>query len=178
MNTNIFDNEKLDKLLKRADDYIKRGNINVVIINEHKLICFQDGTIIRLKQSGNHKLIPNVDNMLGYNVVNCNGKIYLRHRIIAYSFLKLDIDNVKSFVDHIDQDKLNNNINNLRVVTNQQNTFNTKAKGYYWDKQANKFHAQIRFNKVINLGLFDTADEAHNAYLQAKLIYHIISLIS
>ena len=56
MNSNTFDNEKLDKLLKRADDYIKRWNINVVAINKQKLVVFQDGTIIRILQNGNQKL--------------------------------------------------------------------------------------------------------------------------
>ncbi len=42
MNTNIFDNEKWGELLQKADDYIKRGNINVVTINKQRLICFTD----------------------------------------------------------------------------------------------------------------------------------------
>ena len=122
MNTNIFDNEKLDKLLKRADDYIKRGNINVVTINRQKLVCFTGGTIIRLKQSGNHKLIPNIVNTHdGYNIIACNGKLIRRHRIIGYSFSNLNIDNDKMQIDHIDGCRINNNVNNFRVVTHQQN---------------------------------------------------------
>ena len=39
MNSNTFDNEKLDKLLQKADDYIKRGNINVITINKQKTRC-------------------------------------------------------------------------------------------------------------------------------------------
>ena len=39
-----------------------------------------------------------------------------------------------------------------------------------------KFHAQIILKKRnIYLGLFSTKENAHNAYLAAKLIYHVIN---
>ena len=77
-------------------------------------------------------------------------------------------------IDHIDGDKLNNNIENLRLVTNQENCFNrTRAKGYYLFK--GKWKADITLNsKTIYLGLFDNELDAHNAYLEAKKKYHII----
>ena len=156
MNISIFDNEKFDKLLKIADDYIKRGNINVVIINGQKLVCFTDGTIIRILQNGNQKLVENVVNHnMGYNKVGCNGKMILRHRIIAFAFLGLNINNTSAIIDHINHNKIENNINNLRVVSQQQNMFNrTMAKGYYWNKRANKYQARIQLNKKIIMGNF------------------------
>ena len=78
-------------------------------------------------------------------------------------------------IDHIDRDKTNNSISNFRVVTKQQNTFNTGAKGYYWHTQRNKWWAKIMLDgKAIYLGLFDTEEEASQAYQDAKLIYHSI----
>ena len=79
-------------------------------------------------------------------------------------------------IDHIDGDKLNNNIENLRVVTHQENHFNmTHAKGYYWYKRDKKWKAQIQLNgKVKHLGYFDKEIDARNAYLDAKKKYHII----
>ena len=79
-------------------------------------------------------------------------------------------------IDHIDGNRLNNNIENLRVVTCQENNFNmTRAKGYTWDKNRNKWKASIKLNrKSINLGHFDNEIDAHNAYLEAKKKYHII----
>ena len=176
MNVNNINYEDLIQLMSEVDNLIKRGNINVVTINSQKLVMYHDGTIYRLKSSGNHKLIPNIVNTNdGYNRVSCNGKVIRRHRIIAHSFLNLDINNVKSVVDHKDNNKLNNHINNLRVVTQQQNLFNiSSTKGYYWSKNVNKYIAIINLNKSVHLGLFSTKEEAREAYLKAKLIYHII----
>tara|TARA_R110000772_G_scaffold74585_1_gene162442 strand:- start:21 stop:503 length:483 start_codon:yes stop_codon:yes gene_type:complete len=79
-------------------------------------------------------------------------------------------------IDHIDGNNQNNNIENLRVVTNQENSFNmTRAKGYHWDKTAKKWRATIALNgKVINLARFDKEIDARNCYLDAKKKYHII----
>ena len=78
--------------------------------------------------------------------------------------------------DHRNHDTLDNQRSNLRVVTCQQNHFNRKdSKGYYWNKAAKKYRAQIMVNgKHIHLGYFLTTKDARNAYLQAKKQYHII----
>lgn len=80
-------------------------------------------------------------------------------------------------IDHINGDKTNNFLCNLRVVTHQQNHFNeTKAKGYCWYKRDKKWQAYIMLNgKNKHLGRFDSESEARAAYLDAKKIYHIIS---
>jgi hypothetical protein len=80
-------------------------------------------------------------------------------------------------IDHIDGNPSNNKIDNLRDVTHQQNMWNRKtANGCSWHKTANKFQAQIRINgRKKNLGLFHTQQEARNAYLKAKEIYHVIN---
>lgn len=79
-------------------------------------------------------------------------------------------------IDHINGIRYDNRICNLRAVTKQQNQWNrTKAKGYHWHMLTQKYAAQIRINKkAIHLGLFNTEEEAQNAYLQAKEIYHKI----
>ena len=94
---------------------------------------------------------------------------------MGYCFLGLDIDNPKQQIDHIDRIKLNNHISNLRIVSNQKNSFNKNAKGYYFHKRDKKYIAKIGLNgKQKKLGYYDTEEEAHNAYLEAKKIYHII----
>ena len=86
------------------------------------------------------------------------------------------IDNGKNnFIDHINTNSLDNRIENLRVLTHQQNQFNRNAKGYYWNKKLNKWRSQIKINgKVKFLGHFDNEEDAAIAYLKAKEIYHKI----
>ena len=95
--------------------------------------------------------------------------IYL-HRLIYKAYNpEWDIKD-KMEIDHIDGDKLNNNINNLRLITKHQNMFNyTKAKGCCFNKKMNKWQSYItRDYKHIHLGYFDTEEKAHQEYLIAK----------
>ena len=77
-----------------------------------------------------------------------------------------------SQIDHIDTSKTNNKINNLRLVTNQQNQFNRGAtklsasgvKGVCWDKKSKKWRAFGRLNGKQNLiGLYQDLAEAKAA---------------
>lgn len=94
------------------------------------------------------------------------------HRII------MGVDDPKIKVDHIYHNTLDNRKENLRLVTNQENSFNSKdAKGYYWHKRDKKWAAYIGINgKNIFLGGYNTEEEARNAYLRAKEIYHGINI--
>ena len=73
-------------------------------------------------------------------------------------------------VDHIDSDMLNDRWSNLRLATRGQNEANkplTKRnrsgfKGVSWDKERNKWKAQIKSRLI---GRFDTPEEAHAAYV-------------
>jgi hypothetical protein len=99
-----------------------------------------------------------------------NGKIIKMHRFI----IGVTDSNVK--VDHIDGDSLNNCRSNLRVATNQQNSFNSSKpntkrppssafKGVCWDKARDKWHVGIKHNyKKINIGRFDSEIKAAQAY--------------
>jgi len=147
-----------------------------IILHNNILKVFNDGTIL-VKRNGEFYEKKYVDGR-GYNRLHLsfNGKLkkYAVHRIIAYTYLGLDIENPKQIIDHIDRNKKNNNVTNLRVVTNQENMFNTNAKGYTWNKRKKKFQAQICVNgKKIHLGYFDKEEDAREAYLNAKQIHHI-----
>lgn len=110
----------------------------------------------------------------GYYQIHISNKYILIHRLIAYAYLGLDITNTKIKVDHIDRDPSDNRVCNLRLVTCQQNSFNTNAKGYSKNRYE-KYEARIKVNGVLEyLGIYATPEEARNKYLEAKKIKHVI----
>ena len=142
-----------------------------------KLFVMRSGLIYRYVKNKRWTSMENKKNeKYGYNRLTIRTKKIYRHRIIAHAFINLDINNPKLQIDHIDGDRLNNNIDNLRIVSNQQNQWNhTKAKGYSWDKVKQKWRSHIAVNSKKNhLGYFTSEEEARQAYLDAKLKFHII----
>ena len=113
---------------------------------------------------------------IGYIRIGINKKHYLLHRIIYLYFNEdWDInDNPRNNqIDHININKLDNRIENLRVVNCSQNNRNkkkrpnctSKYRGVYLDKKKNKWKAQIKIDdKNKHLGYFDTEEEASEAY--------------
>lgn len=79
-------------------------------------------------------------------------------------------------IDHINGNKLDNRIDNLRSVTKQENSFNkVTSKGYWWSKDKKKWCSYIWVNqKKIHLGYFVNEVDARQTYLEAKDIYHKI----
>ena len=92
------------------------------------------------------------------------------HQLMVY----LITDKTFEQIDHINGDTNDNRLINLRGVNQNINQWNRKGvKGY--TKRGDRFIAQIRLNnKRIHLGLFNTEQEARQAYLDAKKLYHII----
>jgi len=148
-----------------------------VRIENTNLVCYRNGLVLRFdKRSKKWSVCKGSLNDRGYLIIGIDGKMYLMHRVIAHAFGILDIES-ELMIDHRNfdktNDKTNNCIFNLRPATRQQNNFNTNAKGYSWHKSSNKWRAYIKLNgKSIHLGLFDTEEEAHTAYLEAKKKYH------
>ncbi len=107
----------------------------------------------------------------GYKAIGFQGKLILCHRL-AWFMIYGELPNV---IDHVDGDKKNNKISNLRKCTQQQNSFNSSVskrnrsgfKGVHWHKASGKWVARIGFNrKRISLGSFDCPREASDKYQQ------------
>lgn len=111
--------------------------------------------------------------------IRFRNKLYKAHRLIWLLAHGKWPDGV---IDHIDGNPLNNRLSNLRDVPQSVNTHNhRKARsnntsgllGVCRRDDIGKFQAKIQvMGKVIFLGTFMTADEAHEAYLTAKRKYH------
>ena len=111
----------------------------------------------------------------GYIKIKINKKFYLLHRLI-YKYHNEDWDitfSPNNEIDHIDINPSNNKIENLRVANHSQNSRNqnkqkncsSKYIGVSWNKQKNKWKAQISINNKQNhLGYFINEDEAGEAY--------------
>ena len=109
-----------------------------------------------------------------YKQVTVYKRKYKLHRLIYVYHHNIIPEPMQ--IDHIDGNRLNNRIENLRMVTYQENCWNKKAtKGYFYCKRTDKYRVQIAVNNTkIEIGRFKTPKEARKAYLEAKKIHHNI----
>jgi HNH endonuclease/AP2 domain len=115
----------------------------------------------------------------GYLIIVIKGKTYKSHRL---AWLYVHGEWPKNQIDHINCLVQDNRIENLRQATNAQNCQNQKNirinnksgyKGVYWHKASGKWAAGIcKSMKIIHIGLFNTAIEASQAYLELKAKLH------
>lgn len=115
----------------------------------------------------------------GYVQISINRTRYLAHRL---AWMYVHGEWPKHCLDHINGVRSDNRIENLRDVTHQVNAQNQRAvgkrntsglMGVGWRKDRQKWRATITLNqKQKFLGVFDTAGQAHEAYLNAKRQFH------
>jgi uncharacterized coiled-coil DUF342 family protein len=125
----------------------------------------------------NGKMLKPFIDVNGYKVVKlfvaCKGLNQKIHRLVAQTHIPNP--NNKPNIDHIDNNKLNNNITNLRWCSSSQNNMNSSlridntssVKGVSFYKRANKWRARVNYNKSeYHLGLFNTLEEAKEARIK------------
>lgn len=128
---------------------------------------------------------PNTGLLIGTTKPTFDNKGYLRIKIVRNKIricvrahqlaYYLYYNEIVEQIDHINGVRDDNRIDNLRSVTNQKNSFNRKCKGYSFDKNYKKYRAYICVdNKTTTLGYFLNEEDARQAYIDAKKIYHII----
>tara|TARA_R110000823_G_scaffold161541_1_gene293002 strand:+ start:224 stop:736 length:513 start_codon:yes stop_codon:yes gene_type:complete len=168
---------------------MENEDYRIITLHDNKLKVYRDGRIERehiykhnarskLYKKGDIKWKPQNQYMntrsyysivLSYNSIT---KSFRTNRVMGYTFLGLDIDNLTQVIDHIDNNPANNNLINLRLTSlsgNQHNRKNTKG----YSKRNNKWISRIYANgKKIHLGYYKTEACARFAYLTAKSHYH------
>lgn len=116
-------------------------------------------------------------NTVGYLQIYIDGKIYLGHRVAwLYVYGEWPI----GCVDHINGNRSDNRIKNLRVGSKAQNLQNQRRPragnpylGVSLHKHAQKWHARIVVDgNRISLGYYDTPEAARDAYVAAKREKH------
>ena len=113
----------------------------------------------------------------GYKLIEIDGVVCSEHRLVFMLFNGY----CPKLIDHIDGNKSNNSIENLRQATHNQNSWNTKffstntsgKKGVYYRKDRNVWIAKIGyFNQSIYLGYFKSKELAEEFTDLARSMIH------
>jgi len=136
-------------------------------MKEYSIIKFKDGKKIKVD---NHLYVLLNEHSWyecnGYARALVNSKREYMHRLVV------DAKKVEE-VDHINGDKLDNRILNLRIATRSQNNMNREnTAGVWFSKQKQKWIAEITINrKKIHLGLFKEKKDAIAVRINAEKVY-------
>lgn len=158
--------------VKKYNDYTRYENYYEGIINcKNKLFKFY----VDIDDYERLKFYSWCLNADGYIMTIVNKKCIYMARLI------MNCDDPNEIVDHIDHNLLNNRKYNLRITTKGENNINknvakNNTSGYSdvcWNKKLEKWQARISINnKRINLGLFDSLEDAAYIRKQAELQYY------
>jgi len=154
--------------------------MEVTLSKLHELFDYKDGNLIwKIAKSRRVKAgdIAGSLNEYGYIMIGFNGSVYRAHRLIYFyhnGYFPL-------FIDHIDGNKSNNKIENLRSVTISQNAMNQKistrnssgVKGVMWHKRDKKWVVQLKVNsKCHSFGYYDDKELAELVAMEATNKLH------
>ena len=145
---------------------------------------YKDGDFYRMKTNSNRVKVGSKVGYVNTNkqtgkqciFVGFNHKMYLIHRLIwAWHGYSLEPNQQ---IDHIDGNRLNNCIENLRPASNKQNQENRKSaqknnktgvKGVCWSKAKKKWEAYISHNGTKkHLGYYENIEDAKAARIAAE----------
>lgn len=122
--------------------------------------------------------VAGVVNNAGYRLISIDGKKYLAHRL---AWLYVHGVWPKGDIDHINRDKLDNRLINLREATRTQNNVNSKVRsdntsgyrGVTWHRDSQKWRVTVHLNKKqYQVGMFESLEEAVEAQKAAQSKLH------
>jgi len=142
-----------------------------ITVNNVEILVHSDGSISKPNNRFNDKRVQRTFGYKcgkGYMKVNAGGKTSKMHRIVAQAFLSDFLDYPE--VDHIDGDKENNDIGNLRMTTgsgnrrahqNKRNGCSSQYRGVCWRKNRKKWRAHCNIDGNVKfIGYFDDERDA------------------
>jgi len=146
---------------------------------------YQVSNLGRIKRVSTNKIRKSHKENNGYHRITLSKdgvrNIYLVHQLVAFAFLNHNTDKRNIVVDHIDNDKSNNHLDNLQVVSNRVNTSKdrrggtSKKIGVHYQKSNNRWIAQICINgKQKYLGCYKTELEASKIYHKTIQKYKLL----
>jgi len=153
---------ELEKILSNPD--CKRINIF-----NSDLIVYKCGYVFRyIEKVKKWKLMNFNKTTLGYKYLSFKTGRMMFHRLIYYAFKNIDlIERGDMVIDHINRNKKDNRLSNLRYVLHSINLKNQTAKGY--TKHRNKYQVCFMLNyKQYYGGLFKYRLGASIRYKQMK----------
>jgi hypothetical protein len=144
-----------------------------------ELFDYCDGVLYWKTSRGKSKAgkVAGKINSKGYHAVGVNKKLYLAHRLIYLYHHGI----LPKYIDHVDGNKLNNTIENLRECTLAQNSANSKAqknntsgaKGVFWIKRIKSWQVSLSVNgKRKHIGNFKDFELAELVAIEAREKYH------
>lgn len=114
----------------------------------------------------------------GYRQINILGKVLKGHKVAWFLHYKVWPE---QDIDHINCDRADNRISNLRLANRHEQMRNTRVrkqsktqiKGVHYDRSRDNYQAFIHVNgRRKHLGRFASAEDAHNAYCNAADYYY------
>jgi len=152
--------------------------VNKELLNE--IFHYEDGNLIWKKKIAHNTIIGKIAGRtydIGYKSIGLYGKEYMSHRLVFmfhHGYFPKE-------VDHIDGNKSNNRIENLRPATHSENLKNQKIrttnvsghKNVGWVKREQKWRVRITVNfKDKHIGYFSDRELADLVAVEAANLHH------
>ncbi len=106
-----------------------------------------------VRRKNNHRIISEYTDEYGYIRIYLNCKSYKKHVIIAKQFIPNDDPEHNTEIDHINHDKTDNRIENLRWVSSSKNNRNRSVYNgvqSYYEAEISDESMKVDFYKTIN----------------------------
>lgn len=137
-----------------------------------ELVCYLPRSGMFFRRNPLHGRCPVLGRLSadGYRTLFLDTRLYLAHRL---AWLYVHGEWPAGVIDHINGDRADNRVANLRVVTPWQNALNKRSRkgdgalvGAYWIHDS-RWEAITSVNgRRVLLGFYPTEERAHRAYLE------------